>query len=73
MCSTSCIESDWDSKTTSKAYGLMKIQPLLHLFKLCFIFFFFFFGYIRGISVKLQGSTMNILDSHKMIDYLSHY
>ena len=63
------LETDWDSKSSGDAYGLMKritdstfiasFQTVLH-----------FFGYVRGLSAKLQGSTLGIIGAYKMIDHV---
>ena len=65
------IEPGWDSKTTSEAYGLMKRIADSN----CTISnrASFFYCYIRGINVKLQGSTMDVLDSISMVDHVKSF
>ncbi len=61
------VESGWDSKTVCDAYGIMKritdstfiasFQIALHMF-----------GYFKGLTTKLQGSTLDIIQGYEMVD-----
>jgi hypothetical protein len=63
------VETFWDSKTVSEAYGLLKritdptfmvcLQTVLHMF-----------GYIRGLSIKLQGTTKDIVQGYNMVAHV---
>ena len=52
----SCLESHWDAKAVTDAYGLMK-HITDSTFIACIQTVNHFFGYTKGLSCKLQGST----------------
>ena len=61
------LENNWDTKTVTDAYGLLKCikDPM---FIVCFQVVYHFFGYIRGLSIKPQGSTLDILQGYNMAE-----
>ena len=60
------IERNWDSKTSTAAYGLMK-SITDHVFIVAFQVVRHFFGYIKGLSTKLQGSTLDVIQGYEMV------
>ncbi len=61
------LENNWDTKTVTDAYGLLK-RIKDPMFIVCFQVVYHFFGYIRGFSIKLQGSTLDILQGYNMAE-----
>lgn len=56
----------WDRKAITDAHGLLsKITD--STFIICFQIVHNFFGYVRGVSSKLQGSSLDIVEGYKMI------
>ena len=63
------LEPGWDSKSVTEAYGLLKritdsqfiacLQTVLH-----------FFGYTKGLSTKLQGSALDVVEGYEMVELL---
>ena len=63
------LEPGWDSKSVTEAYGLLKritdsqfiacLQAVLH-----------FFGYTKGLSTKLQGSALDVVEGYGMVELL---
>lgn len=65
-----CIsENNWDTKTITDVYGLLKRikDPMLIV---CFQVVHQFFGYIRGLSIKLQGYTFDIQQRYNMAEHV---
>jgi hypothetical protein len=60
------IEADWDSKTSTAAYGLLK-SITDHAFIVSFHIVRHFFGYVKGLSAKLQGSTLDVIQGYEMV------
>ena len=58
-------EPNWDDKKVD-AYGLMK-RITDSTFIACFETILPYFGYLRGISSMLQGSTLDVLEGHQMV------
>ena len=48
------------------AYGLME-RITDSTFIACFQTILHYFGYLRGISSMLQGSTLDVLEGHQMV------
>ena len=63
------LESGWDSKAVGEAYGLLK-RITDSTFIACFQTVLHFFGYIRGLSSKLQGSTLDIVQGFEMVTHV---
>ena len=61
----SCLESHWDAKAVTDAYGLMK-RITDSTFIACFQTVNHFFGYTKGLSCKLQGSTLDVIQGYEM-------
>src|SRR5688572_10260807 len=59
-------EADWDSKTSTAAYGLLK-SITDHAFIVSFHIVRHFFGYVKGLSAKLQGSTLDVIQGYEMV------
>ena len=57
----------WDAKVSTEAYGLLK-KVTDHTFVVCFQVVLHIFGYIKGLSIKLQGSELDILHGYEMIN-----
>ena len=63
------LEPGWDSKSVTEAYGLLKcitdsqfivcLQTVLH-----------FFGYTKGLSTKLQGSALDVVEGYGTVELL---
>jgi len=65
-----CLETiarSWDAKASTDAYGLLK-RVTDHTFILCFQCVLHIFGYVKGLSVKLQGSELDIIHGYEMIN-----
>ena len=62
----SCLESHWDAKAVTDAYGLMK-RITDSTFIACFQTVNHFFGYTKGLSCKLQGSTLDVIQGYEKI------
>src|SRR5688572_19482417 len=60
------IEADWDSKTSTAAYGLLK-SITDHAFIVSFHIVRHFFCYVKGLSAKLQGSTLDVIQGYEMV------
>ena len=60
------VEGNWDSKTSTAAYGLLK-SVTDHVFILAFQVVLHFFRYIKGLSTKLQGSTLDVIQGYDMV------
>ena len=60
------VESDWDSKTSTAAYGLLK-NITDHAFIVAFQIVRHFFRYVQGLSSKLQGSTLDVIQGYEMV------
>jgi len=59
----------WDAKASTDAYGLLK-RVTDHTFIVCFQVFIHIFGYVKGLSVKLQGSELDVIHGYKMINHV---
>ena len=61
------LEPNWDTKAMGDAYGLMRriTDPT---FIASFQTVLYFFGYTKGLSKKLQGSSIDIVDGYGMVD-----
>lgn len=59
-------ERGWDRKAVVDAYGLLK-RVTDPLFIVCFQTVNNFFGYMTGLSRKLQGSTLDVLQGYRMV------
>ncbi|WAR05158.1 hypothetical protein MAR_020527 [Mya arenaria] len=57
-------ETGWDTKATTDAYGLLK-RITDSGFIMCFHTVLHMFGYESGLSSKLQGSTLGIIERIK--------
>lgn len=60
-------EIGWTTKAMTEANGLL-MRITSSLFIASFITAFYFFGYLKGLSVKLQGNSINILSAYDMVD-----
>ena len=60
------MEANWDSKISTAAYGLMK-SITDHVFVVAFQVVRHFFRYIKGLSTKLQGSTLDVIQGYDMV------
>jgi len=56
----------WDAKTSTDAYCMLK-RVTDHTFIVCFQVILHMFGYIKGLSMKLQGSSLDIIQGYEMI------
>ena len=61
----SITETNWDTKAVTDAYGLLK-RIKDPMFIVCFQVVHHFFGYIKGLSKKLQGSALDVLQGYIM-------
>ena len=63
------LEPGWDSKSVTEAYGLLK-----HItdsqFIACLQTVWHFFGYTKGLSTKLQGSALDVVEEYGMVELL---
>ena len=62
-------ETDWDTKTSGEAYGLMK-KITDSVFIVAFNTVIHFFGYIKGLSVQLQGSSLDVIQGYGMVSHV---
>jgi len=61
------VERNWDTKTISDAHGLLtKITE--STFIVCFQTVLHMFGYVTGITRKLQGTTMDIIKAFDLVN-----
>ena len=63
----SITETNWDTKAVTDAYGLLK-RIKDPMFIVCFQVVHHFFGYIKGLSKKLQGSALDVLQGYIMTE-----
>ena len=54
------------TETCTAAYGLMK-SITDHVFIVAFHVVRHFFGYIKGLSTKLQGSALDVIQGYEMV------
>ena len=59
-------ETGWDSKAVGEAYGLMQ-RIMDSTFIACFQTVLHRFGFIKGISSKLQGTGMDIIQAFQIV------
>ena len=64
------VESCWDAKTLTIAYGLMK-SITDHTFIVIFHTVLHFFRYMIGLRIKLQGSILEIVQGYDMIRHIT--
>jgi len=60
-------ERGWDTKSSSDAYGLMK-KITDSEFIVAFYSALYLFGFTKGLSTKLQGSSLDIIEAYKMVN-----
>ena len=58
--------NEWDTKSISDAYGLLK-RITDSTFIIAFQTVHYFFGFTKGLSEKLQGSSLDIAEGYNMI------
>ena len=58
--------NDWDVKSISEAYGPLK-RITDSTFIIAFQSVLYFFGFTKGLSEKLQGSPLDIVEGYNMI------
>ena len=63
----SSLEVGWDTKAVSSAYGLLK-RITDSTFIASFQIVLNIFGYIKGLSTLLQGSSLDIIKAYQMVD-----
>ena len=61
------LERGWDSKAVTGSTGLLK-RMTDPTFIVCFQSVLHFYGYFSGLSQKLQGSSLDVLQGHKMVE-----
>ncbi|KAG1714588.1 repressor of the inhibitor of the protein kinase [Nymphon striatum] len=61
----------WDTKAITDAYGLLNRITDSH-FIMCFQTISFMFGYVTGLSNKLQGSTLVIIEAYEMVNIVKN-
>ena len=71
---TGCLETissapSWDAKASTDAYGLLK-RVTDHTFIVYFQVVIHIFGYVKGLSVKLQGSKLDVIHGYKTINHV---
>ncbi|XP_052804678.1 52 kDa repressor of the inhibitor of the protein kinase-like [Mya arenaria] len=63
------LESGWDTKAVTDAYGLLK-KITDSTFIVCFQTVLHMFGYVIGISSKLQGTSLDIIQAYEMVTHV---
>ncbi|XP_052809413.1 52 kDa repressor of the inhibitor of the protein kinase-like [Mya arenaria] len=63
------LESGWDTKAVTDAYGLLK-KITDSTFIVCFQTVLHTFGYVIGISSKLQGTSLDIIQAYEMVTHV---
>lgn len=60
------LEREWDNKAVTESHGLLKLitDPT---FIVCFQTVLHFFGYVSGLSRKLQGSELDIIQGYNLV------
>ena len=61
------LERGWDSKAVTGSTGLLK-RMTDPTFIVCFQSVLHFYGYFSGLSQKLQGSSLDVLQGYKMVE-----
>lgn len=61
------LERRWDSKAVTESNGMLK-RMTDPTFIACFQSVLHFYGYFSGLSKKLQGSSLDVLQGYKMVE-----
>ena len=61
-----CLETNWDGKTVNEAFGLMK-KITDSTFIASFKIVRHFFGYTKGLCLRLHGSTLDNVQGFMMV------
>ena len=65
----SSLEPGWDGKAVTEAYGILK-QITSSTFIASFQTVLHFFAYSKGLSTKLQGSSLDVVEAFDMVNHM---